>query len=213
MLKYLPHLIKSFIFCVRYFPLNKAIYLPVLVHRKVEFKCLKGKVFAPQKIGSIKIGFSNSEIASRKDITTLNFQENAEIHFEGSATIGNGSRISIKGKCVFGDGFIISRKATIICEYNIIFKSNVLVSWDTLIMDTNQHQITLDNIEQPIRAKIIIGSKVWIGSKSTILKDTNVSHGSIIASNSLVNNQFLESNILIAGIPAKIIKHKVSWDY
>ncbi len=50
-----------------------------------------------------------------------------------------------------------------------------------------------------------IGDNVWVGEKSTILKGVQVGNNTIIAANSVVNNN-LESNGVYAGSPAKLIK-------
>ena len=120
--RYFPHLIHSFRFCIKYFKLTKAIFLPVLVHRRVELQSLKGEIVLEKyATGIIKIGFRGSEIASKRDNTVLNFKDNARIYFSGNAVIGSGSRLSINGTCCFGDNFIISRSAIVICDKRIVF--------------------------------------------------------------------------------------------
>ena len=106
-----PHLIHSFRFCIKYFKLTKAIFLPVLVHRRVELQSLKGEIVLEKyATGIIKIGFRGSEIASKRDNTVLNFKDNARIYFSGNAVIGSGSRLSINGTCCFGDNFMDATK-------------------------------------------------------------------------------------------------------
>ncbi len=58
---------------------------------------------------------------------------------------------------------------------------------------------------------IEIGSHVWLAQGVTILKKSVVSKGSVVAAKSVVNKKFHESNILIAGIPAKKVKSGIAW--
>jgi len=55
------------------------------------------------------------------------------------------------------------------------------------------------------RKGIKIGKNCWIGSKVTILDGVNIGKNSVIASGAVVNKSF-EDNVVIGGVPAKIIK-------
>ena len=55
-----------------------------------------------------------------------------------------------------------------------------------------------------------IGDHVWIGQEVIILKNTHIGDNCVIGIRSLVTKDFGE-NLLVAGIPAKIIKQKINW--
>jgi len=55
------------------------------------------------------------------------------------------------------------------------------------------------------RKGICIGQNCWIGSKVTILDGTKIGDNTIIAAGAVVRGYFPE-NVLIAGIPARIVK-------
>lgn len=58
---------------------------------------------------------------------------------------------------------------------------------------------------------ISIGNNVWIAAHCTILKGVTLLEHTIVATRSLVTKSFNETNILIAGIPAKIKKKNITW--
>ena len=58
----------------------------------------------------------------------------------------------------------------------------------------------------------IIGNHVWSGLNSIFLKGAKVSDNSIVGANSVINKNFVEENVVIAGNPAKIVKRGVNWD-
>jgi len=58
---------------------------------------------------------------------------------------------------------------------------------------------------------VVIGDHVWLGKNVTILKGAKIANNSVVAINSVVNNEHLEQNVIIAGMPAKVIKRDVLW--
>lgn len=57
---------------------------------------------------------------------------------------------------------------------------------------------------------MIKGNNVWIGTRVMILKGVKVGDGSIIVAGSIVNKN-INSNTIVAGIPAKEVKNNVYW--
>lgn len=53
---------------------------------------------------------------------------------------------------------------------------------------------------------VVIGKNVWIGSDSTILPGVEIGDGAIIGAGSVVTKN-VEPNCIVAGNPAKVIKH------
>ena len=60
--------------------------------------------------------------------------------------------------------------------------------------------------------KIIIGNRVWCGMDVKIGKNVEISDDTIIGWGSVVTKSFSQTNIIIAGNPAKVIKDNVHWD-
>lgn len=58
---------------------------------------------------------------------------------------------------------------------------------------------------------IYIGDHVWCGNSVIVLKGTNISNDSVIATGSVVCGINSESNSIIGGNPAKVIKSGISW--
>ena len=63
-----------------------------------------------------------------------------------------------------------------------------------------------------IGKSIEIGDHVWVGMDVKIGKNTQIMKDSIVGWNSVVSRKFDESNVVIAGNPASIVKRGVSWD-
>ena len=54
---------------------------------------------------------------------------------------------------------------------------------------------------------VFIGNNCWVGAKATILDGTKIGNGCIVAAGAVVKGEFPD-NVIIGGIPAKIIKHR-----
>ena len=60
--------------------------------------------------------------------------------------------------------------------------------------------------EQGVTSKgIVIGNNVWVGAKVTFLDGAKVGNNSVVAAGALVNDSFPD-NVVIGGIPARVIK-------
>src|SRR5699024_3371260 len=53
---------------------------------------------------------------------------------------------------------------------------------------------------------ISIGSGTWIGARSTLIAGARIGNGCIIAAGTIVNEKFPD-NVLIAGVPGRVMKH------
>lgn len=58
--------------------------------------------------------------------------------------------------------------------------------------------------------RILIGNHVWLARNCTVLKDISIGSGSIVGISALVTRS-IEKNTLVAGAPAKALRHNVSW--
>ncbi|OBQ55635.1 hypothetical protein VQ01_09120 [Tamlana sp. s12] len=106
---------------------------------------------------------------------------------------------------------------------NSSFNKNAWVANDTIIGDDvmmgpnvsilsgshNFDRIDIPMTQQgaPIRRAVIIGSDVWIGTRSIILPGVRVGNHSIIAAGSIVTKDVPEWAI-VGGNPAKVIKYR-----
>lgn len=111
-----------------------------------------------------------------------------------------------------GDHVSLGEYSHITCARKIVIGNGVLTGRFVLITD-NSHgsssteEIAIFPIERPVHSngEIIIGDKVWIGDKATILPNVTVGEGAIIAANAVVTKD-VPAYAVVAGCPAKIVK-------
>ena len=162
----------------------------------------------------VKIGFRDIGIQNERDRKTiLDLRKKSSLVFEGSATIGGGTRIYTKGELLIGDNFYLSLDSTIIAHEKIQFGRDCTVGWDSLIMDTDFHRVRdLKTGEYyPMTKPITIGNHCWICNNVQILKGTNIPDDTIVGSCALLNKTYdIPNGSLLAGNPAILKKTDIT---
>lgn len=139
----------------------------------------------------------------------LEMAESSKLIVNNTFDIYSGASISItkNATLVLGSGYA-NRNLNLACFERIEIGENVFISENVTIRDSDDHSIFPGKRKStmPIR----IGNHVWIGLNVTILKGVTIGNGAVIAAGSLVNKDVPE-NVLVAGVPAKIIKEDIQW--
>ncbi len=91
--------------------------------------------------------------------------------------------------------------------------SNCLFSNSIEIHTTDYHKLYSDNDCYNIPQDVHIGSHTWVGLRTLIMKGVNLAPNTVVGANSVVTKSYDESNAVLAGIPAKIVKKNVEWDF
>lgn len=114
--------------------------------------------------------------------------------------------VNIGKNCGFGDYIHLT------CINKIVIGNNVLTGRWVTITDNSHGKTDLEGLNEiPIKRRlyskgpVIIGDRVWIGDKATILPGVKIGEGAVIAANSVVTKD-IPSYSVVAGNPAKIIK-------
>lgn len=133
------------------------------------------------------------------------FAFNAEFYIEDS-----------KGTISVGEGTYFAGKIHIACTEgsNIRIGKDCLFSSDVIIRNGDSHSIFDQSSCERINraADVIICNHVWIGNRSMINKGSYISSNSVVGNGSIVTKAFTQENVVIAGVPAKIIREKVNWN-
>ncbi len=120
------------------------------------------------------------------------------------------------GIITFGGGISVYRNLNVVAKAGkrVDVGDECMFARDIIVRNDDGHTILDATTKEILNApeNIKIADKVWVGTRSMVLKGAEVSEGSIIGAMSLVNKKFKEKNIIIAGVPAKKVKENVMWD-
>jgi len=145
---------------------------------------------------------------------------------------GDNHRVYIGAGCRFNNGgslWFEDRNGSLVIGENTTFEDvhiavtepqskieigkECMFAYDIDIRTGDSHSIIDSSTGHRINyAKDInIGNHVWVAAHSIILKGVSIADNSVIATGSVVVNGFEEQGVIIAGNPAKIVKHNITW--
>lgn len=117
--------------------------------------------------------------------------------YGGHITIG--SRSAVNPYCVLqGNGGITIGDGTMLAAKVLVFSANH-------VFDDPTRRI---QVQGETAKGVKIGDDVWIGAGSIILDGVTIGSGAVVAAGSVVNRDVPDMAI-VAGVPAKVIKHRV----
>lgn len=114
-----------------------------------------------------------------------------------------------------GNGATLGDEAEIICKRRISVGEFSDITWQCQVTDYNSHFIMDCNTHRvnTIFREVVLGDYCWIGNRTTIQPGTRLPDRTIVASNSLLNKDYITKGIrpysMIGGQPAKLIKTDV----
>lgn len=204
---------KSIYLNLRSLPFSLAIKMPILIHYNTkldDLSCIV-KFEKTPRFGSVKFGFTGSYSLGIKGGYWSN---SGMIIFRKKASFARGTQLICgkHGQIVFGNYFQSNANCIFNAGKRISFGDNCLLSWNISILDGDGHKI-ISNNESDNDSKdssIIIGDHVWICMNTVCLKGARIESNCVVASNSIVNKNINNCNVLIAGVN-KITKNNINW--
>lgn len=127
------------------------------------------------------------------------------------------------GKILISESAHVGPNTTIGAAYSVSIGAFAMISKNVEIMDNNNHpthpedrrKINSDHVASKFKgwrysksAAIYIGENTWIGRDSTIMKGVNLGANSIVGACAVVTKS-VESNVVVAGNPAKVVKREI----
>lgn len=165
---------------------------------KSQFKSFsKGSLLAPKcrllRVGRVSVGCNSSIMSNCVLEVCENGNNTPEMIIGNNISLGEYSHITCSNRIIIGDGLLTGRFV--------------------LITDNSHGKGILEESEiAPLqrevysKGEVVIGKNVWIGDKVTILPNVHIGDNVVVGANSVVTKD-VPSNVVVAGNPAKIVKH------
>lgn len=121
--------------------------------------------------------------------------------FDTGVKIYNPQNITIGESCTVNFGVIFQS-----CGQGKIFVgNNVIISYNSLLLTGGLDLEKFPDAKCHLVKDIFLEDNVWIGAGSIILPGVKIGSNSIVAAGCVVTKD-VPSNVVVAGIPAKVIK-------
>jgi acetyltransferase-like isoleucine patch superfamily enzyme len=123
------------------------------------------------------------------------------VHFQGPIWTGAQFRIFGSGDVSIGARCAIGNFSSITAHGAVNIGDDFLCS-SHLVVNSGTHDVLT---RQPYQTHVLIGNNVWVGTRVTIIGDTEIGDNCVVAAGALVRGAFPPNSVL-GGVPAKVLK-------
>jgi tetrahydrodipicolinate N-acetyltransferase len=166
--------------------------------------------FAPG--GVLLIGLGSFGLTSTDDTTVIRVRPGASFAVGGRVALQRGLRIVVdSGRLTIGAGTNVNGLGTkILVAESVTIGAGCTFSWDVQVLDNDFHALTVGGVQHPAVAPVVIGDRVWVGTRAVILKGVTIGDGAVVAAGAVVTKD-VPAGAVVAGIPAKVVGSADSW--
>lgn len=165
----------------------------------------------------IKDGYDivNLKILVRGNNNKITIGEDFVVNYNTNAGAVSISAKDDNNTISIGEYAHIRGEAELVCMEGtaLIIGNNLGMSCETIVRTGDGHRIF--DRETGMRTNnaqsIVIGNDCWIARRGIVLKGSVLKDYTIVGTGALVTKQYEESNIVLGGNPAKIIKKNITW--
>ncbi len=162
--------------------------------------------------GALRIGLGSFGLSSAHDTSVVRVREGASLHCDGIVSLQRGVRVVVDGGHLsLGWGTNVNGTGTkVLCAVGITIGRECTFSWDVQVMDNDFHALTVGGVERPSAAPVVIGDRVWIGTRGVVLKGVTIGDGAVVAAGAVVTKD-VPAGAVVAGVPARVVGSADGW--
>lgn len=196
-------------------PFKIALRLPIIISGKLEVRHLKkGQIIIEDpKFGVLEFGSSNYPWAP-KQTSCLSCCGTITIKGNGKHRFRQGTIINISpgAELLIGNNFTCAPNLRLTVTNKVAIGNDNMWSYDNIVLDSDIHVITdMNGNKLNKKGIIVIGDRVWMGARCTVLKNVSIANDIIIGSTTVVSKSLLDPNSIYVGPAARKVKTGIKW--
>ena len=162
--------------------------------------------------GALRVGLGSFGITSSDDTSVIRVRPGAAFDVDGVVSLQRGVRVVVdSGRLRIGHGTNVNGLGTrILVAESVTIGEGCTFSWDVQVLDNDFHAMVVDGVEQPSSAPVVIGDRVWVGTRAVVLKGVTIGDGAVVAAGAVVTKD-VPAGAVVAGVPAKVVGRADSW--
>lgn len=193
-----------------------------LIHTIIKsIKNYRDKVFRKRFINKVTTNGKRYNIGTGANVLLMDGSQASDIELGEYVTIYGALHSQSGGKIIMGDYTRLGKDSVIRSVDYVKIGNYTAVADHVVISDNGNHptdpifrrKMKEDSLDGPMRlwknsehAPVIIGENVWVCEGVRINRGVKIGDNSIIAAGAIVTHD-VPSNVIAAGIPAKVIKN------
>lgn len=140
---------------------------------------------------------------------TLHIGKNCNIKRGHYRFKGDGMTIAFGEKTTVNGAYILCLEGA-----SVTLGRDCMLSYEIEIRTSDAHSILDSTTMERVNPAqdVVLGDHVWVGKGVILMQGTQIAKNSIIGTRALVSGQFDEENVVIAGIPARVVTRGRTWD-
>jgi tetrahydrodipicolinate N-acetyltransferase len=161
--------------------------------------------------GALRVGLGPFGLTSEHDTSVIRIRPEGRFGVDGVVSLQRGVRVVVDGgELRIGHETNVNGLTKILVAESVRIGRGCTLSWDVQILDNDFHAITVDGQAQPAVAPVVIGDRVWIGTRALVLKGVTIGDGAVVAAGAVVTRD-VPAGAIAAGIPAKVVGRADAW--
>ena len=148
-------------------------------------------------------------LRAERDVRIVRLDPRTSVAVGDDVLLASGVRLHLReagARIEIGEGSFLNYRTELIAHERVVLGRGCLLAWDVQVLDSDSHPID----DGPQTAPVVLGDRVWVGARSTVLKGVRIGDGAVVAAGSVVTRD-VPPRALVGGNPARVLREDVDW--